>query len=688
MLTISQLSKMSRLFGCLLALGLSGCGANQRSPSLPTLQTPTPITAYGSASPMLIFASGAEAPKILNLVRASGFASYVGGISNLVNTRSLLVSANAKLSVGQTDEIQSWVSGGGSLVTLNDKLDSDFGLAISKPLPLVSTAVPYVSTPVLMATPLRLGFFAQSNGYKPVVKGKLSSGNVAPLMVAKSIGKGKVLATSFDPFAGKLLGYEIIPSLGRIIGNYASPAVGPASVSNIAYLDPGTLPATLKTNVQLIAQDLVGYRAVEIAAWDSAFANPVDDYPYQALINALHQRGILAYAWLEPPFVNLLMWQQDPSCREISAAGTYAIDDWRQLIALEDPHCFSLAEDQWRTVLTQYNWDGVNVAELYFGAPTTKADFAPFSQAALTQFGLNPHTNMSAFLKFRENLVASLDSKVLQFVRSLPNGSTIGLQLTVIDDTLDKTEALNLGSNLRLLSVVAKASGATLQIEDPYTTWTDPPDRYFQVAAHASDLMPSADFSIDINDVNRGSAGRPTAKATMGELNLEAFAAGSINGRVAFYELGTLSSYDLAHMIYSVGGNAIDYPNGINSRFTVALRVAPSYGRLFVDGKLWPVGPGIAIIPSGEHNLSWKKATPISPGILWLDASLGTAEILNSKTIGFSYFSKSTAYVKLSQAPTTVTINNATYPFQVTIDPNGGYWIRLPLGTNNVVVDF
>lgn len=667
---------------------MSACNVASSSVKLPPAQTQTAITAYGNRDPAVILGRSPETGKILALIRAGGYAAYIGGASEIGSTKSVLVSGNAHLSLTQIDQIKTWTTNGGNLVSFNRALNESFGLKMASPERIVSTRVPFLNFPVKTPPNLLAPTFAVNKDFSSVATAVSVGNREHPMIMKRRYGHGYVLSVSVDLFEGKLLGYELVPSLARMIGAFAKPARGPLALMNTVYLDPGTLPLSLKTDFAQIAQDLIGYRAVEIAAWDSSFVDPSSNYPYQRLINALHDRGILAYAWIEPPFVNLYMWQTYPQCRELTATGAYAIGDWRKLIALEDPSCFSIAWSQWKSTLTSFAWDGVNIAELYFEPPTPLSGFTPFSKAALTAFGQNPMSNLAGFLKFRENLVASLDSKLLAEVNGLPNAKELGIQLTVIDDSLDKKEALDIGSNLSLLSRVAKAGGATLQVEDPYTVWTSGPDRYFEVAKYVRSLMPASSFSIDINDVNRGSFATPTATPTFGELDLGAMAAGSVNGQVSFYEFGTISPYDLSEMGYSVGGSTIDFPNGIKSAFAVAMKVDPSFGRLSLDGRAWPVGPGVAIVPSGEHNLVWGKGRPTSPGILWFDANLGTAQILGPKEITFTYFSHTAAYVLLTQKPLSMQVDSAPFSASATLDSSGGSWVRLPAGTHSVVVDF
>src|SRR5207302_7806119 len=132
---------------------------------------------------------------------------------------------------------------------------------------------------------------------------------------------------------------------------------------------------------------LAGARAVHIAGWNADNQDPKFDYDYGALINALHARGVLAYAWLEPPFVSLRFWLEHPECREKTATGRDALVDWRRLIALEDPKSFPAASQVFARGLSAWPFDRVYVAELYVAPGTRADDFTPFHPSAPVHFG-------------------------------------------------------------------------------------------------------------------------------------------------------------------------------------------------------------------------------------------------------------------------------------------------------------
>ena len=99
---------------------------------------------------------------------------------------------------------------------------------------------------------------------------------------------------------------------------------------------------------------------------------------------AAHRQGIAVYAWLEYPMVSQEFWDQHPEWREVTANGHQAIMDWRHHMALEDPACFQAVAELTRRLVLDYDWDGVDFAELYF-----EGDARDFQAPE----GLHPHAS-------------------------------------------------------------------------------------------------------------------------------------------------------------------------------------------------------------------------------------------------------------------------------------------------------
>ena len=91
-------------------------------------------------------------------------------------------------------------------------------------------------------------------------------------------------------------------------------------------------------------------------------------------------------------------WDQHPQWREVTANGHPAIMDWRLHMALEDPACFQAVAELTRRLVLDYDWDGVDFAELYFeGMPGIfkhPRDFTPmhptFRQMFEQRYGVDP----------------------------------------------------------------------------------------------------------------------------------------------------------------------------------------------------------------------------------------------------------------------------------------------------------
>ena len=126
-----------------------------------------------------------------------------------------------------------------------------------------------------------------------------------------------------------------------------------------------------------------GIAALHVSAWH--FHDPDqhrDDY-LKRLIEACHREGVLVYAWLELPHVSEAFWRDGPDCREQTAALQDAQLDWRKLVNLADPDCFERVAGGVSRLLDRFDWDGVNLAELYFESlhgPSNPQRFTPMNE--------------------------------------------------------------------------------------------------------------------------------------------------------------------------------------------------------------------------------------------------------------------------------------------------------------------
>ncbi len=204
----------------------------------------------------------------------------------------------------------------------------------------------------------------------------------------------------------------------------------------------------------------------------------------------------------------------------------------------------------WRDLLERFEFDGVNVAELYYSSLSV-----PAHPSAVAQFGSGRAREGDAWLRFRRELVTRLDREIVQRVRSLD--PSLDVVLTVIDDTLDPKLAERIGSDVSALAQVARDTGASLQIEDPYTTWTRGPARYVVLDRRVAGLGRPRRTFLDVNVVRREYA-YPTPTMTGAELDLSVAAAGRTSGRIALYSAATLTAGALGRVPGALRKGGVD----------------------------------------------------------------------------------------------------------------------------------
>src|SRR6185503_10805244 len=109
-----------------------------------------------------------------------------------------------------------------------------------------------------------------------------------------------------------------------------------------------------------------GIAALHVAAWHFFEPGAEQDAYLEKLIAAAHREGILVYAWLELPHVSEKFWADHPEWREKTALQQDAHLDWRKLMNLQNRDCFRAVALGVSKLAGRFDWDGVNLAELYF----------------------------------------------------------------------------------------------------------------------------------------------------------------------------------------------------------------------------------------------------------------------------------------------------------------------------------
>ena len=235
--------------------------------------------------------------------------------------------------------------------------------------------------PIKWEKAAEVSVFAVPKGAK-VLSSERGSG--APLMASVTRGRGAVLWVALPPGDD---GYERFPFLPQALVDLG---VKPPFESrrlwaffDSAYrlhIDPDAMARQWRA---------AGISALHAGAWAFVESQPDSDEYLRNFIAACHRHGILVYAWLELPHVSDAFWKKHPEWREKTAHLKDAHVNWRLLMNLVNPDCERAAVAAIRDMMLRFDWDGVNLAEIYFdGIEGVKkpSEFTPMNQDVRREF--------------------------------------------------------------------------------------------------------------------------------------------------------------------------------------------------------------------------------------------------------------------------------------------------------------
>lgn len=411
-----------------------------------------------------------------------------------------------------------------------------------------------------------------------------------------------------------------------------------------------------------------GIAALHVAAWHFHERNTEQDAWLEKLIAACHREGILVYAWLELPHVSEAFWNDHPEWREKTALLQDAQLDWRKLMNLANPDCFHAAAAGVRQLVQRFDWDGINLAELYFeslegiGNP---ARFTPMNGDVRAEFrrehGFDPielfgarkdEASRKVFLDYRAGLARRIQEQWIGELESVRRQEAhLDLVLTHVDDRFDTGMRDAIGADASRVLPLLDGHSFTFLIEDPATVWNQGPQRYAAIAGRYQPLTAHRDrLAIDLNIVERYQNVYPTKQQTGTELFQLLHSAALNFPRVALYFENSLLPADLA--LLPAAAAAVTHVETIGNKLVVdsvsGVGVAWT-GEAVVDGQAWPAADsGIVWLPAGRHAI---EAGPPNPGphLLRLNGDLKAARRVGARGIEFSYRSASRAIAVLDR---------------------------------------
>lgn len=445
-----------------------------------------------------------------------------------------------------------------------------------------------------------------------------------------------------------------------------------------------------------------GLAALHVAAWHYFEPDAERDAWLGRLIEACHRNAITVYAWLDLPHVSERFWQDHPQWREKTALLQDAHLDWRRLMNLLNRDCAETVERGVRSLVERFDWDGVNLAELYFESlegHANPARFTPFNPEVRFAFqnaaGFDPldlfdaasprhyRANPAAlrtFLDFRAGLAARLGQEWLARLDAMRRPRRLDLVLTHVDDRLDTSMRDLIGADASRAAGLAARHDFTFLVEDPATVWHLGPQRYAEIAERYRPVMSRPEkLAIDVNIVERYQDVYPTRQQTGTELFQLVHVASLAFPRVALYFENSILAPDLpllasaaavATRLESNGGRVlIQSPHGAGLIWK---------GPATVNGRPWPVRDSETVwLPPGAHAVE-PGGAEAKLRMLDFNGELRTAAATSGGLV-FSYQSSSRALALLERKPGFLEIDGEPCAVEG-LEGSGGFVLFLPPG--------
>jgi hypothetical protein len=518
----------------------------------------------------------------------------------------------------------------------------------------------------------------------------------APVIAGYRLGAGAVLWVAASPGAS---GYERFPYLAQALADLGfSPSFRSARLwaffddSYRSRADPDYLAERWRR---------AGIAAIHAASWHFFDPDPAHDDYLRKLIAACHRHGILVYAWIELPHVSDAFWNAHPEWREKTALQQDAQLDWRKLMNLQNPDCVRAIQAGLRAMMRRFDWDGINLAELYFESlegAGNPARFTPLNadvrRRFRARFGWDPieiwgrrkdAASLRQFLDFRAGLAGKMQADWLRFAAQLQTlHAGLDLVLTHVDDRFDTGMRDAIGADAARVLPLLDSQAFSFLIEDPATVWNLGPQRYSEIAKRYAPLTPHGDrLAIDINIVDRYQDVYPTRQQTGTELFELVHMASAAFPRVALYFENSILKPDLPFL--SAAAATVTHYAKTKQEISVAspadFELVWTSGGATVDGKPWPLVSGDAVrLPAGAHLV---KPAPRREGIAIADlnATLLSASA-DGKQASFRYSSGGRAIVRFDRKPAAMTLDGK--PFAIGCVELSDCTVLLPQGEHSV----
>ena len=445
-----------------------------------------------------------------------------------------------------------------------------------------------------------------------------------------------------------------------------------------------------------------GIGALHVAGWHYYESNPESDAYLRRLIEACHRQAILVYVWLELPHVSEQFWADHPEWREKTALLQDAQLDWRKLMNLTNRDCFAAASKGVEGLIKRFDWDGVNLAELYFESlegASNPARFTPlnadvrqefrksqgFDPLELFQPGKPDAARLAAFLDYRAGLARRQQEEWIGQIETIrATKPDLDFVLTHVDDRFDTRMRELIGADAARVLPLLDQHDFTFLIEDPATIWNLGPQRYPKIAAQYQPLTKqTGKLAIDINIVERYQDVYPTKQQTGTELFQLVHLAAQSFPRVALYFENSILTPDLP--LLASAAASVDKVEQNGSRLTIDSPRGvgvPWQGPALVNGRPWPVRSDDTLwLPAGPAVIEPARNEPAAR-ILDFNGELHSAKA-SEGSLEFSYQNSARAMAIVNVRPSKLEIDGAAIEAEFP-QSGGDFVLLLPRGQHLV----
>jgi len=522
----------------------------------------------------------------------------------------------------------------------------------------------------------------------------------APVAAGIRRGRGAALWIAAPP--GKR-GYERFPYLLQSLQDLG--AQTPFRSRNLWAFFDGAYRSRVDLDYFAERWRKAGIGALHVAGWHNFEPGSESDAYLKRLIDACHRQAILVYVWLELPHVSEQFWADHPEWREKTALQQDAQLDWRKLMNLTNRDAFRAAAQGVGDLIRRFDWDGVNLAELYFESlegAANPARFTPMNADVRRDFeaknGFDPmvlftapkpdETRFKTFLEYRADLARRQQEEWLAQIEKVRAAKPdLDLVLTHVDDRFDPRMRDLIGADTARVLPLLDQHDFTFLIEDPATIWGLGPQRYPQIAAQYAPLTKQASrLAIDINVVERYQDVYPTKQQTGTELFQLVHLASQAFPQVALYFENSILPPDLP--LLASAAARVDKAEQNGSRLTIEARQGVGVqwkGPALVNGRAWPVRndsmlwipAGLNVIEPAEKDSAFRVED--------LNGNLTSANA-SSAGIEFSYDSRARSFAVLTAQPRRIEIDGVDVTEKLP-PAASGFLLTLPRGQHLVEVD-